>query len=217
MKKLNTQDVNKIIRITINSVIANEDYFCELDSAVGDGDFGTSLSKGFQAIDSEWDSLNNDDIGKLMTSCGKIIMQNCGGASGPIWGTAFRKAGSYATGKNSLTLEELAEFLDAMVKGVQQVGKAELGDKTLLDALIPVTKSLHQSVEEGDNMMEAVEQSVQAAEDGAENTKEIEANKGRASYLGERSIGHYDPGAKAVSIILADIKNKFFDREFDGK
>ncbi|MBN1837945.1 MAG: DAK2 domain-containing protein, partial [Spirochaetales bacterium] len=138
----------------------------------------------------------------------KIIMQNCGGASGPIWGTAFRQAGRYAKGKGQLSLEELSEFSQAMVDGVQAIGGAKLGDKTLLDALIPATESLKASAASGEEMRKALDKSAEAADKGAEGTREISAAKGRASYLGERSIGRCDAGAKAVAIILKEIARR---------
>jgi len=213
VNKLSTQDFKDIIHVTIDSVIANEKYFCELDSVAGDGDFGTSLASGFRAIESNWDSLDDGDIGKFLLSCSKILMTNCGGASGPIWGNALRKAGSYAKGTTSVNLQELAELMDAMVAGVKKVGGAELGDKTLLDALIPAAKSLEESAEDGSELKEAIEKAVDKADEGAENTKEIAAKKGRARYLGDRSIGNYDPGAKAISVLFNDIRDELFSGE----
>lgn len=198
------------MNIVIDTVLENEGYFCELDSAAGDGDFGSSLAKGFRKLRSSWESLNKDDIGSFMEGCSMIIIEKCGGASGPIWGTAFRQAGRYAKGKERMNLEELSEFFQAMVNGVQKVGRAKLGDKTLLDALIPATESLKNSISEQEDMLLAFKKSVEAAENGAESTKEIKANKGRASYLGDRSIGYYDAGAKAIAVILANIFNKYF-------
>jgi dihydroxyacetone kinase len=189
----------------IDTVIENEDYFCELDSAAGDGDFGTSLANGFRAIRDSWSGLEKGDIGAFMRACGMIMMEKCGGASGPIWGSAFRRGGRYAQGKQSLDLQELSEFFQALVSGVQKMGGAQLGDKTLLDALIPATESLKKSASAGEDILSAVKKSVEAAEKGAEKTKEIAATKGRAQYLGDRSVGHYDAGAKAVAVILAAI------------
>jgi dihydroxyacetone kinase-like protein len=207
------QHVVDSMNIVIDTVLENEGYFCELDSAAGDGDFGSSLAKGFRGIRSSWESLNKDDIGAFMKDCSMIIMEKCGGASGPIWGTAFRQAGNYAKGKERMDLEELSEFFQAMVNGVQKVGGARLGDKTLLDALIPATESLKCSAAEQEDMLLAFKKSVKAAENGAESTKEIAANKGRASYLGDRSVGYYDAGAKAIAVILSDVFNKFFIEE----
>lgn len=197
------------MNIVIDTVVENESYFCELDSAAGDGDFGSSLANGFREIRSSWEMLNKNDIGTFMESCGMIMMEKCGGASGPIWGTAFRQAGRYAKGKEKMDLKELSDFFQAMVNGVQKMGGAKLGDKTLLDALIPATESLKSSASKREDMLLAFKKSVEEAENGAESTKEITAHKGRARYLGDRSIGYYDAGAKAIAVILSAIYNKY--------
>jgi dihydroxyacetone kinase-like protein len=202
------QDVTDGMNAVIDTVLENESFFCELDSAAGDGDFGSSLAKGFRGLRSNWESLNKEDIGVFMIGCSRIILDQCGGASGPLWGTAFRQAGRYSKGKKRMDLEELSEFFQAMVDGVQKTGGAKRGDKTLLDALIPATESLKRSASEREDMLDALGKSVKAAENGAESTKEIAATKGRASYLGNRSVGHYDAGAKAIAVILSAVLNR---------
>jgi len=129
MDIITVQHVVDSMSIVIDTVLENESYFCELDSAAGDGDFGSSLAKGFGAIRSNWESLNKDDIGAFVRDCSMIIIEKCGGASGPIWGTALMQAGRYAKGKKQMGVEELSGFFQAMVEGVQKVGGAELGDK----------------------------------------------------------------------------------------
>jgi len=212
MDAITIHDVVEGMSVVIDTVIENEIYFSELDSAAGDGDFGSSLAKGFREVKSEWDNLDTNDIGVFMKSCSMIIMDKCGGASGPIWGTAFRQAGNYAKGKKQLDLDELASFFYAMVDGVKKVGGADLGDKTLLDAFIPAAEALRTSAAAHDNILTALKKCVKAAEDGANNTKQISARKGRASYLGERSIGYYDAGAKAVAVILATVVEKMSNK-----
>jgi len=207
---ITVQHVVDSMNTVIDTVLENEGYFCELDSAAGDGDFGSSLAKGFRGLRSNWESLNKDDIGAFMRSCSMIIMEKCGGASGPLWGTALMQAGRYAKGKNQMGVEELSEFFQAMVDGVKKIGGASLGDKTLLDALIPATESLKDSASEHEGMLLALRKCVKAAENGATSTREIAAKKGRASYLGNRSIGYYDAGAKAIAVILADVLDKCF-------
>jgi len=209
MKKISKEDFINIINIVVDTIIENEAYFCDLDSVAGDGDFGTSLSKGFSEIKADWDNLNRKDIGSFLRSCSMIIMEKCGGASGPIWGNAFMKAGRYAKGKESLNLKEVSELFQSMIDGIQKVGKAKLGDKTLLDSLIPLTESLKKSAEEDLEMEDALDIAIKEAEKGAESTKTITASKGRARYLGERSIGAYDAGAKAIVVIMTSIKDKF--------
>lgn len=210
MDTITVQHVMDSMDAVIDTVLKNEGYFCELDSAAGDGDFGSSLAKGFRGLRSKWESLNKDDIGAFMRSCGMIIMEKCGGASGPIWGTALMQAGRYAKGKKRVDLKELSELFQSMVNGVQKIGGASLGDKTLLDALIPATESLRDSALEHEGMLLALRKCVKAAENGAESTREIAAKKGRASYLGDRSIGYYDAGAKAIAVIFADVLEKYF-------
>jgi dihydroxyacetone kinase len=210
MKSISKEEFINIINIVADSIIENEGYFCDLDSVAGDGDFGTSLAKGFSEIKNDWDNLNRKDIGSFLKNCSMIIMEKCGGASGPIWGNAFMKAGRYAKGKESLNLEEVSELFKSMIDGVQKVGKAKLGDKTLLDSLIPLTESLKKSAEEDLEMEDALDIAIKEAAKGAESTKTITASKGRARYLGERSIGAYDAGAKAIVVIMSSLNDKFF-------
>ncbi len=210
MKSISKEDFIKIINIVVDTIIENESYFCDLDSVAGDGDFGTSLAKGFSEIKADWDNLSRKDIGSFLRSCSMIILEKCGGASGPIWGNAFMKAGRYAKGKESLNLKEVSELFQSMIDGIQKVGKAKLGDKTLLDSLIPMTESLKKSAEEDLEMENALDIAIKEAEKGAESTKTITASKGRARYLGERSIGAYDAGAKAIVVIISSIKEQFF-------
>jgi dihydroxyacetone kinase len=139
-----------------------------------------------------------------------IIMEKCGGASGPIWGKAFLMAGRSVKGKEEMNLSDLSNFFQGLVDGVQKAGKAQLGDKTLLDSLIPFTESLKNSTEADVSVETAIQEAVKKAEEGAETTKTITASKGRARYLGERSIGAYDAGAKAVSVLLTDLYHQFF-------
>ena len=137
MEKITIDHFISIINVMIKTVIDNEAYFCELDSNAGDGDFGFSLAKGFKSLKENWEEINKEDIGKFMRSCGMIITEECGGASGPIWGGAFIAAGRYAKGKGEISVKELSELGQSMVDGIQKRGGAKLGDKTLLDAFIP--------------------------------------------------------------------------------
>lgn len=212
MVQIGIRDFIRAMNTVVDTVIENEQYFCDLDSVAGDGDFGTSLAKGFSAIRSSWDSLDMGDIGAFTKDCSLILMEKCGGASGPIWGNAFLNAAKYSKGKASLNLKEIDCFFHSMIEGVQKVGKASLGDKTLLDALIPFEESLKSSAESGETIEEAFEKAVIKAEEGAESTKEIVATKGRARYLGDRSLGTYDAGAKAIAVILSSIKRDLFDK-----
>lgn len=192
-----------------NVIIENEVPFCDLDSVAGDGDFGMSVAKGFKQLKTEWDDISQDNIGAFLKGCSMIITEYCGGASGPIWGSAFRSAAKYADGKMELSLTELAGMMQSAVDGIQKRGGAKLGDKTLLDALIPAVVSLKDSAGKGEDMVVAMRKGAEAAVAGAEHTKQLVATKGRASYVGERSMNYPDAGAVAVSVIFTEITKDF--------
>lgn len=205
MNKLTTNHVMAIVRDMADVIISNEVYFCELDSVAGDGDFGMSVAKGFKVLLNEWDDLSTDSIGDFLKDSGMLITEYCGGASGPIWGSAFRAAGKNAKGKEEVSLSEFADLMEAAVAGIQKRGKAELGDKTLLDALIPTTLALREAAVSDLDFLTAFELGAKAARDGAEKTKTMVAKKGRASYVGERSLEHPDAGAMALGIIFTEV------------
>jgi phosphoenolpyruvate---glycerone phosphotransferase subunit DhaL len=203
MSTFKTDDIVAIVEKMADVIIANEVYFCELDSPAGDGDFGMSVAKGFKQLKKEWADLSKDNIGSFLKDSGMIIMEYCGGASGPIWGSAFRSAAKTNKGKTEIDLDGLADSLISAYEGIQKRGGAKLGDKTLLDALIPAAEALKANASE--EVAVAVTATAKAAVDGAEKTKEIVARKGRASYLGERSLQHPDAGATAIGIIFTEI------------
>lgn len=205
MNKLTTNHVMAIVRDMADVIISNEVYFCELDSVAGDGDFGMSVAKGFKVLLNEWDDLSTDSIGDFLKDSGMLITEYCGGASGPIWGSAFRAAGKNAKGKEEVSLSEFADLMEAAVAGIQKRGKAELGDKTLLDALIPTTVALREAAVSDLDFLTAFDLGAKAARDGAEKTKSMVAKKGRASYVGERSLNHPDAGAMALGIIFTEV------------
>lgn len=209
MKKITVKEISSIVAVMGEVIIENEIPFCELDSAAGDGDFGMSVAKGFKVLKAEWNDLDTTDIGTFLKSCGMIIIEHCGGASGPIWGSAFRAAGISAKGKTEVDLTEFAQMIQSAVEGIQKRGGAKLGDKTLLDALIPTAESLKESAGADTTFKEALTRGATAARDGAEKTRDIVASKGRASYVGDRSLGHPDAGAMALGIIFTVIAEKF--------
>lgn len=186
-------------------IIDNEVTFCELDSVAGDGDFGMSLAKGFRMVERGRKDLPKDDIGAFIKGCAMIILEHCGGASGPIWGGAFSAAARTATGKMSLALGDVVEMAAAAAAAIQKKGGARRGDKTLLDALIPAGESLAASAESGRSLIEAVSLAAAAAVRGAEETKSMVASRGRASYVGERSLKHPDAGAFALGVIFTKL------------
>lgn len=199
----NTADIVRIVDVMTETIIANEVPFCELDAAAGDGDFGMSLAKGFKELKKAGPDLPTEEIGAYLKACGMVITEHCGGASGPIWGSAFRAAGKWADGRTELDAVALAELLKAAVEGIQKRGGARLGDKTLLDALIPAATALAEAAPSG--MAAAMDACARAAVAGAEKTKELVASKGRASYVGERSLSHPDAGAVAIGVIFSEI------------
>lgn len=201
MSTISKENVINTVAAMCDIIIENEVPFCELDSVAGDGDFGMSLAKGFKQVKSEWNDLETDDIGAFLKSCGMIITEHCGGASGPIWGSAFRGMGKYAQDKSELNLAELGEMLQSAIDAIQKRGGAKLGDKTLLDALIPLVESIKASAASQAALLPAFQAAAQAAVDGAEKTKLIVASKGRASYVGERSVNFPDAGATAIGVI----------------
>lgn len=208
MNTLNTADMIRIVDVMSEVIIKNEIPFCELDSAAGDGDFGMSVAKGFRQLKDGWAELDTADIGAFLKDCGMIITEHCGGASGPIWGSAFRSAGKYADGKKTLDLGEFAALMQSAVDGIQKRGGAKLGDKTLLDALIPTVESLKASAASGLAIGDALARGAEAAVTGAEKTREYAATKGRASYVGDRSLSYPDAGAMALGIIFTEIAKR---------
>ncbi|HHU37550.1 MAG TPA: dihydroxyacetone kinase subunit L [Treponema sp.] len=209
MKKITVKEISSIVAVMGDVIIENEVPFCELDSVAGDGDFGMSVAKGFKVLKAEWNELDTTDIGTFLKSCGMIIIEHCGGASGPIWGSAFRAAGVSAKGKAEVNLTEFAQMMQSAVEGIQKRGGAKLGDKTLLDALIPTAESLKESATADKTFKEALTLGAAAAREGAEKTRDFVASKGRASYVGDRSLGHPDAGAMALGIIFTIIAEKF--------
>ncbi|NIZ40216.1 dihydroxyacetone kinase subunit DhaK [Spirochaetales bacterium BR193] len=197
-------------------IIRNEQPFCDLDAHAGDGDFGMSIAKGFRELKHQWQDLTNNpsDIGKFLSDCSLIIMEHCGGASGPIWGSAFRAAGRYTQGKSHLTIEEFAHMIQSAVDAIQQTGErsfgrgAVMGDKTLIDALIPTADSWKSSAQNKTSWSDAFHSGANAAVKGAESTKDIVAHMGRAGTVGERSIGYPDAGAYALGVIFTEITKK---------
>lgn len=191
-------------------IIDKEVEFCELDSHAGDGDFGMSIAKGFRQLKSEWKSLidNSTDIFGFLDACSLIIMEFCGGASGPIWGSAFRAAARSTIGKSVLSVKDFALMIQSAVEGVQAVGArsfgrgAVVGDKTLVDALSPCAVSWSDSAKKDVKFVQAFTNAAAAAVDGAKATEKIVARMGRAGTVGERSLGHPDAGAHALGVIF---------------
>jgi phosphoenolpyruvate---glycerone phosphotransferase subunit DhaL len=183
---------------------ANSDYLTQLDAAIGDGDHGTNMRRGFDAVGKALAGQGDTTPpGQLLILAGKTLIATVGGASGPLWGSAFRRAGRELHDAEEFNGHALATALDAAVAGVVELGAAAPGDKTMVDALQPAAAALHDALDSGEPLAQAARAAAEAAHRGAEATVPMQARKGRASYLGERSIGHQDPGATSAAIILA--------------
>ena len=180
----------------------NKDYLTELDAAIGDADHGINMNRGFQKVVSQLSSVTDQDIGSILKTVSMTLISSVGGASGPLYGTLFLRASTAVAGKSELTDEDLVALLQAGVDGVVQRGKANLGDKTMLDALSPASDAFKQAVAKGASTQSALQQAVAAAEQGMKDTIPLVAKKGRASYLGDRSANHQDPGATSTYLIL---------------
>ncbi|HAJ58985.1 MAG TPA: dihydroxyacetone kinase subunit L [Cyanobacteria bacterium UBA8543] len=180
----------------------NKDYLTELDAAIGDADHGINMNRGFQKVVSQLPSVADKDIGTILKTVSMTLISSVGGASGPLYGTMFLRSSTAITGKSELTDEDMVALLQAFVDGIIQRGKANLGDKTMLDALSPASETFKQAVADGASTQEALQQAVSAAQEGMKNTIPLVAKKGRASYLGDRSMNHQDPGATSVYLIL---------------
>ena len=184
------------------SLEENREVLNELDAAIGDAEHGINMDRGFQKVTTQLSSSEDKDIEYILKSTGMSLISSVGGASGPLFGSFFLKAAAAAAGKQELDEDELLAVLTAGLKGVIDRGKAQQGDKTMIDALIPSVDAFESRIRKGNSMAEALEQAVTAAEKGMEDTISMVARRGRASYLGERSIGHQDPGATSMYLIL---------------
>jgi phosphoenolpyruvate---glycerone phosphotransferase subunit DhaL len=197
--------VNLVVRTIAQTAVDNEKYFGDLDAVVGDGDFGYSMARGFEQVLAGFDDFDRSDIGTFLKKVAVTITGRIGGTSGPIWGTAFLRAGAVAAGKMALEPADVVAMLRAAVEGIKQRGQAELGDKTLLDALVPATDALERELDAGNGSTAAIQAASVAARTAAEATKDMVARRGRAAYTGERSRGSVDAGATAVAVMLERI------------
>jgi phosphoenolpyruvate---glycerone phosphotransferase subunit DhaL len=195
--------------ITAVAAVVQEqrDHLTQLDAAIGDADHGTNLARGFGAVVAALDADPPATPGAVLALTGRTLISKVGGASGPLYGTAFRRAGKALGDSAEVDLPALAAALEAALAGVQQLGAAKEGDKTMVDVLAPATSAFSKAVAEGRPAPEALTALVEAAQAGAEATVSMQALKGRASYLGPRSVGHEDPGAASSTLILAALRD----------
>lgn len=199
---ISRQDVLNWISAVAAVLEENRDYLTRLDSAIGDADHGMNMSRGFQAVMAKLPTISDKDIGTIFKTVGMTLVSTVGGAAGPLYGTFFMQAGSASIGKQELTVADWSAALESAIAGVVMRGKAVLGDKTMVDSLTPALEALKAAIAEQQPLTAALERSAQAAEQGMLATIPLVARKGRASYLGERSAGHQDPGATSSYLIL---------------
>ena len=197
--------VDLVVRTIAQTAVDNERYFGDLDAVVGDGDFGYSLARGFEKVLEGWDVLDRADPGTFLKRVGMIITSRIGGTSGPIWGTAFLRAGMSAGSADQLDGPAAVAMLRAAIEGIKTRGSSDVGDKTLLDALVPMTDRIEAEIEAGADPVQVLEAAAATAREAAEATSQLVAKRGRASYTGERSKGSVDAGAMAVAVIVEQI------------
>jgi dihydroxyacetone kinase-like protein len=197
--------VKRWLETAASALHEQRDYLTQLDAAIGDADHGTNMDRGFSAVVGKLDGLEGSP-GKLLTTAGATLVSTVGGASGPLWGTALRKAGRSLGDAEEFGGPELAGALEAALAGVMELGAAQEGDKTMVDALAPAVHALRAQLDGGGDVGAALAAARTACEDGMRATTPLQASKGRASYLGERSIGHQDPGATSTALIIAALE-----------
>ncbi|MET0816961.1 MAG: dihydroxyacetone kinase subunit DhaL [Solirubrobacteraceae bacterium] len=183
-------------------VAENRMELVRLDTAIGDGDHGTNMDRGMKAALEKLEATEGDDIGALLKGVGMSLVSKVGGAAGPLYGTLFLQMGTASAGKTELSLDDWTAALESGIAGVKARGKAELEDKTMIDALVPALEALKAKAADGADLGDALRASADAAEQGRDATTPLEARKGRASYLGPRSVGHQDPGATSSAMLL---------------
>jgi dihydroxyacetone kinase-like protein len=191
------------MRDVAEAMKAESGHLTQLDAAIGDGDHGVNMERGFSAVEKALAGQNSEvPPGRLLIVAGKTLVSTVGGASGPLWGVALRRAGRSLGDRESFDGAQLADALQAAIDGIVELGAAAPGDKTMIDALVPAVEALNAALASGRPLDQAVALAADAAEDGARSTVPMQARKGRASYLGERSIGHQDPGATSSALIV---------------
>jgi dihydroxyacetone kinase-like protein len=202
-------DVRAWIGAYANTIGEHRAELVRLDTAIGDGDHGTNMDRGMRAAVEKLEATDGDDIGALLKAVGMALVSKVGGAAGPLYGTLFLQMGMAAAGRSELDLAGWTGALEAGVKGVQARGKAEPEDKTMIDALLPALDALRAAEADGAELGDALARSAAAAEEGMKATVPLEARRGRASYLGPRSVGHQDPGATSSQLLLAAAAETF--------
>jgi dihydroxyacetone kinase-like protein len=199
---ITTDDTLHWLKQVANVLHENRDYLTQLDSPIGDADHGTNMDRGFKTVVERISSMGSMDIGSILKTVGTTLVSTVGGASGPLYGTAFLRAGMVTAGKNELYEADVVALLEAALEGIKARGKAQAGEKTMLDALTPALAAAKEAAAKNLGLSRLLQNVSAAAEVGMKDTIPLCATKGRASYLGERSIGYQDPGATSTWLIL---------------
>ncbi len=205
-------DQKKIVEILLDmgkTMEENKEFLTDLDNVIGDGDHGINMARGFSEVEKQAEALQGKDIGNLLKTVGMTLVSKVGGSSGPLYGTAFMKAGMTIGDKNEIGMEDFLAGLEAGIEGIKARGRSTTGEKTMLDAMVPALDAMKESAGSGAAVAEILAAGVSAAEAGVEATKPMVATKGRASYLGERSVGHQDPGATSFTLLLKEIAKAY--------
>jgi dihydroxyacetone kinase-like protein len=202
MTKATFGHVESVVHTIATVAVENEKYFGDLDAVVGDGDFGYSMARGFEIVLADWDTFDRTDIGTFLKKIAVVITSRIGGTSGRSWGTAFLRAGSTAGTATELEPAQIVAMLRAATEGIKARGRSDVGDKTLLDALVPATDTIERSLADGLGPAAILSAAAATARERAEATRSMQAMRGRASYTGERSIGTLDAGAVAVAVMF---------------
>lgn len=203
-----SKKVIEIIQAISKKIEEEKDYLTKLDQPIGDSDHGINMARGFEEVEKKLPTLEGKDIGTILKTVGMTLVSTVGGASGPLYGSAYLKAGMAAAGKEELSMDDFIGVMKAATEAVEQRGKAVLDEATMLDAMIPSLKAMEEANAGGADAKAVLDAGVKAAWAGAEHTKELIATKGRASYVGERGIGHQDPGATSYSYTLEVIRDQ---------
>ena len=197
---MNTEKLIAVIHKIAAKIEEEKAFLTELDNVIGDGDHGINLARGFGEVEKKLDALGDKEPGDVLKTVGMTLVSTVGGASGPLYGTGFMKLGAALKGKADVTVPDFLAGLQQAIEGIMQRGRSTKGEKTMLDAMIPALKAMEAACGRGQDAREALKEGAAAALAGAEHTKELIATKGRASYLGERGIGHQDPGRPPLRI-----------------
>lgn len=197
-----SKKVLEIIKAIGLKMEAEKEYLTELDQPIGDSDHGINLARGFGAVEGKLPDLEDKDIGAILKTVGMTLVSTVGGASGPLYGSAYMKAGMAMMGKTEMDIRDFLAMMKTAVEAVEQRGHATVEEATMLDAMVPSLKAMEEALEQGQDAKAVLDAGVKAAWAGAEHTKDLVATKGRASYVGERGLGHQDPGATSYSYML---------------